>query len=670
MKTIRLCLLSLTLCLGSCAYTFPTFADVAYPVEKATFHYAPVAPEKIPSFSADVYFSRAYFEHPSTQYDSHLASASLAMTIATFTDFGPFDEDWHLNQSKFVREYFTAIGFNSFAVNEDYQKSATFDSIGLAAAKREFGDYTVVAITPRSGGYFREWGNNMHLGDGSKSDYMHEGWYNAANKLLSFLDDYVASNNVKGKVKLWMSGFSRGGATTNIAAGLIDNKLSRGEKVFSNGATTSRDDVYAYTFEAPQGANVNSTSVKAPKDALYDNIFNIINPLDIVPKLAMKQYGFTRFGRDKYVRTAFYDPHGYDEYRRTYVALHDVFNQNKDVTVNHCDEFAMGGFEFKNLGTDIISFIAKSIFTDNELVDYVRKYKDKTKANYDANIAASILLEEVVNNIGDRNQYVAKYQTPLESVMLLIQNESNPVTSPFSKLMKTFFVTTVSKALGGITKAKSKITEGWGDDIGEELYRLVSVLASPLLDVYWERPNELFSFAGFASYVMQNHYPDFILAHLAAQDSYYIDAYNQGKAASETITVSSFMDNADFGRMKFFGYNDIGLRLESKKGQRVININGHYAGKSDIEDCDAGYAAGYYSYATEEKMELFMPVGRTYNISMKSYSKKPYHRCEYWAYYEYFALDNTGRVQVRRDHKKEKVCFASDRHKRDVAIVK
>ena len=69
-------------------------------------------------------------------------------------------------------------------------------------------------------------------------------------------------------------------------------------------------------------------------------------------------------------------------------------------------------------------------------------------------------------------------------------------------------------------------------------------------------------------------------------------------------------------------------------------------------------------------MELFMPVGRTYNISMKSYSKKPYHRCEYWAYYEFFSLDNSGRVRVQRDHKKEQVCFASDRHKRDVKIVK
>ena len=670
MKSIWLSLASLSLCLGGCASAIGVGAETNYPVEKATFHYAPVAPEKVPSFVADVYFSRNYFEHPSTEYDPHLASASAAMVISTFTDFGPFDEDWYLNQSKFVKEYFSAIGFDGFTVNEDYQKSATFDSIGLAAAKREFDGYTVVAVTPRSGGYFREWGNNMHLGDGSKSDMMHEGWYNAANKLLSFVDGYVTAQNVKGKVKLWMTGFSRGGATTNIAAGLIDNKLSKGEPIFSNGATTSREDVYAYTFEAPQGANVHSKNVKAPKDSLYDNIFNIVNPLDIVPKVAMKQYGFTRFGRDKYMRTAFYDPNGYESYSHTYRALLDVFNQNKEVTVNRCDEFTMGGFDVKYLGGDIISLIVGGIFSDKELVDYVKKNKDKTKVNYDANIAVSILLEEIVDNIGDRNQYVANYQNSLESVMLLIQDEAHPVSTPFSRLIKTFFAAMVTNALGGGNKAKSQIAEGWGEDIGEELDKLVSSLTSPLLSVYWERPNELFSLAGYAPYVMQNHYPDFTFAHLASQDSYYVDAYNQGKAAAETIALNTFMDNADYGRMKFFGYNDIGLRLDNVDGTRVINIEGHYLGKSDIKSCQKGYAAAYYSYATEEKMELFMPVGRTYNISMKSYSKKPSHRCEYWAYYEYFALDNTGKAQVRRDHKKESVAFASDRHKRDVSIVK
>ena len=670
MKAIGLLTLLVSLGASSCANVLPVNAVTTYAVNKSVFHFAPVAPERVDSFAADVYFSRNYFEHPSTEYDSHLASASAAMVISSFTDFGPFDEAWYLNQSKFIEEYFYAIGFNSFTVNEDYRQPANFDTIGLAAAKMEMGDYTVVAITPRSGGYYREWGNNMHLGDGSLSDMMHEGWYNAANKLLSFLDGYVRDNNVKGRVKLWMAGYSRGGATTNLAAGLIDNKLDKGEKIFSNGAYTSRDDVYAYTFEAPQGANVNAKTVKAPKDSLYDNIFNIVNPLDIVPKLAMKQYGFTRFGRDKYIRTKFYDPDNYDQVKRTYNAFLDIINQNKEVTPNHCDEFVMGGFESKYLGADIAAFITNLFIRDWDFARHVRSLEDDTKANYDANIVGSIILEEIVKNIGDRNQFVRKYQTALESVMLLIQNEANPVAIPFGDVFKTFFAVTLAKCVGGFDKVEEQMSKKWGNDIGKELGKLLSVLAGPMFDVYWERPNELFSFAGYATYVMQNHYPDFVFAHLASQDSYYVDAYNEGKSDADKIREVTFMNNADFGRMKFFGYNDIGLRLESKKGTRVINIDGHYLGKSDIRSCDTGYAAGYYSYVTEEKMELFMPVNRKYNISMKSYSKKPYHRCEYWAYYEYFALDNSGKDKIQRDHKKESVCFASDRHKRDVIIAK
>ena len=669
MKKIRLCLISLSLCLGSCASALHTNAEVAYPIEKGTFHYVPNAPVVLPDYTADVYFSRGYFEHPSTEYDSHLATASMAMAISTFTSFGPFDEEWFLTQSRCIRDYFEVIGFNSFAVNEDYLRSATFDSIGLAAAKREFGDYTVVAIAPRSGGYFREWANNMHLGDGSKSDMMHEGWYNAANKLISFLSDYVAEHHVQGRVKLWMSGFSRGGATTNIAAALIDNKLSNGENIFSNGAYTSRDDVYAYTFESPQGANVRSTTIKAPKDALYDNIFNIVNPLDVVPKLAMKQYGFTRFGRDKYTRTAFYDPSGYDAYRRTFSAFVGLFNQSDGITVDHSDEFTMGGFQIKYLGADILSVLVGSMTSDTQLVEYVKRNKDKTKANYDANIAFSIILEEVVDGIGDRNAYVNKIQHPLESIMLLIQKENDRAVMTGSMLFKTCFTAMVFAAFSSEKKAKEGIVDAWGEDIGDELYELMLPLIYPLIDIYWERPNELFSIAGYVSYIFQNHLPDFALAHVASQDSYYVDDYNKGKASGDKITVNTFMDNADYGRMKFFGYNDIGLRLDNKKGDRVINIEGHYVGKSDIKTCKQGYAAAYYSYATEEKMELYMPVNRTYNISMKSYSKKPYHRCEYWAYYEYFTLDNTGRSSVRRDHKKESVCFASDRHKRDVQII-
>ena len=661
MKGIGLLLLTSAIGISTMGVTGNRAAN--YPVEKATFKYAPIGRGEHLEYSADVYFSRNYFEHSATEYDPHLATASLSMAISTFTFFGPYTDEWYQNQPRFVRGFFDAIHFNTFTTNEDFVTTATFDTIGLCAAKREFNDYTVVAVTPRSGGYMREWANNMHLGDGSKSDYMHEGWYNAANKLIRFVQNYVVENNVKGKIKLWMSGFSRGGATTNIAAALIDNKLNNGEQLFSNGATLNKDDVFAYTFEAPQGGNVNVKNIKKPKDSLYNNIFNVINPLDIVPKLAMKEYGFTRFGRDKYVTNQFYDPNNYEANRRTFKALLDRFNFNQVKAYN--DDFVMGGFSIGKGGIDIISTIIRSL-AGSEMMDIVKSYRDVTKQNYDANIAGAIIIEELTSHIGDRKEYVRKYQTPLERMMLILQDEHIQDPGVFSTAIKLIFIGGIVKAVTGtLVSAKDAIKKICNAKYADEVSDLMSVLASPLASTYWERPNELFSFAGFMGGIMQNHYPDFNLAHLASQDSYHVSTLSD-----KSLKVIPFIDNADYGRMKFFGYNDIGLRLESKKGTRVINIDGHYAGKSDIRDCNLGYAAGYYSYATEEKMELFMPINRKYNISMKSYSKKPYHRCEYWAYYEFFTLDNSGSVRNEKDHKKENVCFASDRHKRDVTINK
>lgn len=645
----------------------PLNAEEEYEVKKTSFHYIPMDRGDLPYYTADLYYSQGYFAHPSTQYDPHLATASLSMAMSSIVGIGKIDEEWYYNQSQHIEYFFNQLEFNTFKVNEDYRQSATLYTIGLAVAKKEYEDYTVVAVVPRSGGYYREWASNMHLGDGSKSDYMHEGWYNAANKLINFVTSYVEENQVKGRVKLWMAGFSRGGATTNIAAGLLDNRLDKGEKIFYDGAYTSREDIYAYTFEAPQGANVNSKTVKKPNDPLYDNIFNIINPLDIVPKVAMKEYGFTRFGINKYITNKFYQPDEYEKNRNTFSKLHDIFNQNKKVVV-HPDDFKVVGFSLGDIGLKLINLIIDSI-SGGDISDDLDVFRDNTKKNYDANIAGTILIEEFTSNMGDRNSYVKKYQDPLIGLMLVIQYEKDIVPNTLLTFGKIFLTSAIINAvLNSPALVRLALKNVWGDSYAENIYTFIGRLKSPLFDTYWERPNELISVAANITNIFENHYPDITLAHVAGQDSYFLDDYNKDKLGDDKLKLVPFMDNADFGRMKFFGYNDIGLRLESKKGTRVINIEGHLVGKSDILQCDDGYAAGYYSYATEEKMEAFMPINRKYNISMKSYSKKPYHRCEYWAYYQYFALTDTNSSRKQLDHKKEKTCFNSDRHKRDVTI--
>ena len=658
-------LLLLTTCLTASviAGAAPLKANASYEIKKHSFAYVSEhRPIGKSIFTSDIYFSQSYFEHSSYEYDPHLATASLCVSISTYTDYAPFNEEWYKNQPKYTKAVLETIGFNSFTTNDDFLQTARFDSIGLAIAKKEFSNYTVIALVPRSGGYYSEWANNMHLGDGSKSDYMHEGWYDASQKIINFIGDYINDNQVTGRVKLWMTGFSRGGAVTNIAAGLLDSSIDKGQKVF-NKVELKKEDIYTYTFEAPQGANVNSKTIKHPKDAIYGNIWNIINPNDVVPKVAMAEYGFTRFGIDKFITTKFFDPSNFENNRRVFKALYDIVNQTDEVAYS-ADNFGMYGLKIEDF-LKIVTIVPAivDIFTDGDF----GKAKDKTKENYDANIASTLLIEELTSKLGSRNDYVKNYQKAIEDLMLVMKDEKlGAMPSTPLLVVKMIGAAVLSNTIIG---KPDKVENYVKDKMGQHasvINNCIDALIGPICSTYWERPNELISIFVHISDVFQNHSIDVVLAHMQAQDSYYIDDYNNSH--SDKISLVPLRNNADFGRMEFFGFNDLGLRLDSKKGRRVVNVEGHVLGKSDIEDCEKEYAVGYYSYVTEEKMELFMPIGRKYNISMKSYSKKPRHRCEYWAYYQFISLDNRGKKKIELDHKKDTAYFNSDRFKRDVTI--
>ena len=154
----------------------------------------------------------------------------------------------------------------------------------------------------------------------------------------------------------------------NVAAGLLDSSLDKGQEVFNN-VKLNLEDIYTYTFEAPQGANVNSKTIKAPKDAIYGNIWNIINPNDIVTKVAMSEYGFTRFGTDKFITTEFFDPSNFDNNRRVFKALHDVINQT--------DEFVYRGDNFEMHGLKVEDFLKK--YNQTLVLNYYNKATNENK---------------------------------------------------------------------------------------------------------------------------------------------------------------------------------------------------------------------------------------------------------------------------------------------------
>ena len=374
-----------------------------------------------------IYYSDDYFRHSSTEYDEHLATLSCIMTNFSVPLDNPssLDSDWYLKQPERLYGFFGSIGFKDFETNDDYVSRSRFDSIGVGCANRQVDDYTVIGVGIRSGGYFREWSNNVYLGDGTKSDYMHEGWYNAANKTIDYINEYISANRITGKIKVWIAGFSRGGATANLAAGLLDNKIMNGEEIFSSDVTLTRDDLYAYTFEAPQGANYNSETVEKPGSDLYNNIYNVVNPNDLVPKVAMSEYGFTRFGIDKFITTEFFDPDNFADNRDVFLNLYEENGTPR--SEYKADDFKMYGTPLKKMAPLVAELVACLPAGVAEVVSQIKDgtilVKDDTKANYDANIATYLLLEEMTKNIGSRSDYCSKYQQGVSNFLLTLMND-------------------------------------------------------------------------------------------------------------------------------------------------------------------------------------------------------------------------------------------------------
>ena len=236
------------------------------------------------------YYTDDYFKKPATKYNQSLATMSLCLALSTYQDE---DEKIYDKNVKNVKNLFGKCGFvvdgaDSTFQQKNYDIKTGTDTIACSFASKKIGDSTLVAVAVRSGGYGAEWASNLTLGLSGD----HAGFDDASSKVYEYLADYVNSRNITGKVKFWITGFSRGGATANLIAAKLDNTIDSHPKI-----TYSKDDVYAYTFATPAGA-IKSNN---PHSKKYNNIFNIINFHDLVPLVAPSQTGwsFDRYGITK-----------------------------------------------------------------------------------------------------------------------------------------------------------------------------------------------------------------------------------------------------------------------------------------------------------------------------------------------------------------------------------
>ena len=234
-------------------------------------------------FSAETDFVDYPFWQPATKYNGSLANMSLIMALCAARDkpHGKALETFDPSQN--VEAYLLEAGFSDIR-KDDYSKETSIYTISTAigARRMEHGGeepFTLIAVGVCGAGYKNEWQSNISAGTSA----LHEGFRSASDLVIDRIAGYIATRGITGRIKLWISGFSRAAAIANLTAARM-----------TQSGFLLKEDVYAYTFATP-------AAVLNPPETGNENIFNILCPMDVVPQVMPVGWGYGRYGTDLYI---------------------------------------------------------------------------------------------------------------------------------------------------------------------------------------------------------------------------------------------------------------------------------------------------------------------------------------------------------------------------------
>lgn len=303
----------------------------------------------------DVAWDDDWFFADPTVYNQDLARAAIVFSAVANS------ESAHYQAGSGVPDYMggllAQLGFENVSTASYEYRSEVVDQ--LAAVFQPKGtDVTVFTIASKHitdsrtgakkllvmvavrGSYGTEWLSNLQMSlapglDGFEDDGTgdHQGFSDASNDLAAAIFSYIDALREQDPdlgyddVSLLLCGHSRGGAVTNLTGAYFDmvsDELSAkvrdgGEDAaWLDGSFVHKDSVYAYAFATPE-----TTDSDGCRDAVYDNIFNVLNPADIVPRMPLSAWGYDRYGRDLWL-----PEDGCEGFDEKYAKVRETFRSN------------------------------------------------------------------------------------------------------------------------------------------------------------------------------------------------------------------------------------------------------------------------------------------------------------------------------------------------------
>lgn len=483
---------------------------------KVSFNYTPSISSGKGGDMATCYYRDSYFSKSSYEYNSHLATMSMALAMSAFQDGGRLYNDVYQN----AEELFLDIGFECVESNIETDIAPTTETMGLVMAKKTIeqsdGNYTLVAIAFRGSGYGSEWANNFIVGTEENSPEGHKGFISSRDRVLPFILDYL-DRNVSGEAKLWLTGFSRGGALSGITGAWLNDNIN---EISKKGITISQRDIFTYSFGAPTSIDARLNSQRN-----YNNIFNIVSPNDMIPRLPFEAWGIERPGIVKLLPT-FYG--------------------------NEADSIVK---ILKELNPAIV-------YSADSFVPFINSV-GKTQAEY-LNKCCELLASRI-----DRTTYAEKIESPLSHMLDKLLNGSDREMQLLATQLANNFLadmdidisnigidgiaSLVLGMLGGDEALIDKLCNSLGKNLeesgfiavfDEETYDCLFTLTKALLDK---------SFVPYVVTLIRNisildaHAPEIIFAGLITQDDYYGSSqggvsWSSGYSSKENIITVAIND--------------------------------------------------------------------------------------------------------------------------------
>ncbi len=238
----------------------------------------------------------AWFSQDPDDYNHGLATACATLCAVvnseSFYYGGKTDVD-------FVAEALGSLGFTDVQTGsfEDRSKAADevmgiftgdTDVVAFVLARKELAQGGQLVFVGARGTYGSEWLSNFNFLDKEafEGESDHTGFKTAEAEIEKALEDYCRQHGVTANDKVLVTGHSRGGAVANLLAADLDLRAQADYGPFAlNG-------IYAYTFAAPRV----TTRTSDAQDPLYHNIFNVVNPTDLVARIPFEGWGYRRYG--------------------------------------------------------------------------------------------------------------------------------------------------------------------------------------------------------------------------------------------------------------------------------------------------------------------------------------------------------------------------------------